>query len=239
MTDDVTPRVLLKLSGEAFCRPGGRGVDAESAAHIAAQIADTAASGVEVAVVVGGGNVFRGAELAGTPVQRDSADRMGMLATVMNGLLLRDQIRAVGRPAALLTGLRVPEVAETFTAERARALLGSGSVVVLAGGTGHPFFTTDTAAALRALEIGAHRLLKATKVDGVYSADPATHPDAERFEQITFDECLARDLGVMDGAAFALCRDNALDVIVFDMRRDGAIQDAALGRPVGTRVTSA
>ena len=230
------PRVLLKLSGESLCAPGGRGFDVSVAAPLAAEIAATAAAGVQLAVVVGAGNLFRGAELLGSPVPRDSADRMGMLATLMNGVFLRDLLSGGGTPAVALTGLRSPETAETFSSRRAIAALEAGNVVICAGGTGHPYFTTDTAAALRALEIGADRLLKATKVDGVYSADPKKDADAVRYDAITFDACLQQNLRVLDQAAFALCRDNGLEIVVFDMREPGAIARAARGEPIGTRV---
>lgn len=231
-----TRRVLLKLSGESLADEGDRGFGSSAISAIADELVSTAAAGVELAVVVGGGNLFRGAELRGTAVQRDSADRAGMLATVMNGLVLRDAIRAKGTGCVLLTGLRAPEVADTFTRERAVGALAAGSVVISAGGTGHPYFTTDTAAALRALEIGAHALLKATKVDGIYSADPRKDPSAVRYDTVTYDECLRKSLGVMDQAAFALCRDEGLEIVVFDMRPKGRIRAAALGERVGTRV---
>ncbi len=235
------PRVLLKLSGEALCAPGGRGFDVAVATPLVSEIVATVAAGVEVAVVVGAGNLFRGAELAGSTVPRASADRMGMLATLMNGVFLRDLLVGSGTPAELLTGIRSPETADTFTRRRAVAALEAGNVVICAGGTGHPFFTTDTAAALRALEIGADRMLKATKVDGVYSADPNTDPSATRYDEITFDECLRQNLRILDQAAFALCRDNDLEIVVFDMRAPGAIARAAqgqinVGATVGTRV---
>jgi uridylate kinase len=231
-----SPRVLLKLSGEALCAPGGRGFDVSVATPLAREIAATAAAGVELAVVVGAGNLFRGAELAGSPVPRDSADRMGMLATLMNGVFLRDLLVGLGTPAELLTGIRSPETAETFTRRRAVTALEAGRIVICAGGTGHPFFTTDTASALRALEIGADRMLKATKVDGVYSADPKLDPSATRYDTVTFDECLQQNLRVLDQAAFALCRDNGLEIVVFDMRDPGAIARAAAGEKIGTRV---
>lgn len=233
---DVTRRVLLKLSGESLAGEGERGFGSSAILAIADELVSTAAAGVGLAVVVGGGNLFRGAELRGTPIERDSADRAGMLATLMNGLVLRDAIRAAGARSDLLTGLAAPEVAETFTRQRAIASLRAGSILVLAGGTGHPYFTTDTAAALRALEIGAHALLKATKVDGIYSADPKKDPSAVRYETVTYDECLRKSLGVMDQAAFALCRDEGMEIVVFDMRPKGRIRAAALGEPVGTRV---
>lgn len=229
-------RVLVKLSGESLAGAGERGYAPDALARAAREVTATAEAGVLTAVVVGGGNLFRGAELRGTSVVRDAADRMGMLATLMNGLALRDAVAAAGRPATLLTGLRAPEVCDTFTARRAEAAFAAGHVLVLAGGTGHPYFTTDTAAALRALEIGADALLKATKVDGVYDADPATVPGARRYETVTFDECLRRSLGVLDQAAFALCRDHGLEVVVFDMRIDGRMCAAARGERVGTRV---
>ena len=228
-------RVLLKLSGEAFAEEGGRGYSAAGIEALAAELS-VASAAAQVAVVVGGGNLFRGAELSGTAVGRDAADRMGMLATLMNGLALRDALRHADCPAELLTGLRAPEVAETFTAARGRAVLDAEKVLVLAGGTGHPFFTTDTAAALRALELGADALLKATKVDGVYDSDPARNPQAKRYETVTFDECLRLSLAVLDQTAFALCRDHGLDVVVFDMRAPGSLRDAAAGEPIGTRV---
>lgn len=231
-------RVLLKLSGESLAGAGERGFAAPSLDAVAEELVSAAAAGVELAVVVGGGNHFRGAELRGTSVGRDAADRAGMLATLMNGVVLRDAVRAKGRGCTLLTGLRAPEVADTFTRERAVLALARGDVLILAGGTGHPYFTTDTAAALRALEIGAVALLKATKVDGVYSADPAKDPAAVRYDVVTHEECLQRSLGVMDQAAFALCRDEGLEIVVFDMRPKGRIRAAAAGEPVGTRVTS-
>lgn len=220
-------RVLLKLSGESLAGAGEKGYSAASVNAIAGEIIAAVRAGAEVAVVVGGGNVFRGAELRGTSVGRDSADRMGMLATLMNGLALREALRAQGQDAEILTGLRAPEVAATFTRERAVAALARGAVLVLAGGTGHPYFTTDTAAALRALEIGAAAILKATKVDGVYTADPAKDPSAKRYDVVTFDECISKNLGVMDQAAFALCREGGVEVVVFDMRKPGAIALAA------------
>lgn len=229
-------RVLLKLSGESLAGAGEKGYSAASVNAIAGEIIAAVRAGAEVAVVVGGGNVFRGAELRGTSVGRDSADRMGMLATLMNGLALREALRAQGQDAEILTGLRAPEVAATFTRERAVAALARGAVLVLAGGTGHPYFTTDTAAALRALEIGAVAILKATKVDGVYTADPAKDPSAKRYDVVTFDECISKNLGVMDQAAFALCREGGVEVVVFDMRKPGAIALAASGGGAGTRV---
>lgn len=231
----VRRRVLLKLSGESLAARDDRGFDRAALAQVAAEIV-SASRACEIAVVVGGGNLFRGKELDGSDVSRDGRDRMGMLATLMNGLALRDACRAAGVGATLLTGLRAPEVCETFTRERALAALARGDVVVLAGGTGHPYFTTDTAAALRALEIGASAILKATKVDGVYTADPAKDRTAKRYDTVTFDECIARRLGVLDQTAFALCREGGVEIVVFDMRAPGSIRTAASGRKIGTRV---
>jgi uridylate kinase len=230
------PRVLLKLSGESLCEPGGSGFSAPAVDAIAGELVACARAGVELAVVLGGGNLFRGVELRGTSVGRDGADRMGMLATVMNAVAMRDALRARGAEVEVLTGLAVPEVCDVFTRERAHAALAAGRILLCAGGTGHPYFTTDTAAALRAVEIGAAALLKATKVDGVYSADPEKDPAATRFDEVTFRECLERRLAVMDQTAFALCSENSLPIVVFAMRRKGAIRDAALGRRTGTRV---
>lgn len=231
-------RVLLKLSGESLTDPGASGYSVRAMDAIAREILACAAAKVELAVVLGGGNVFRGAELRDSAVGRDGADRMGMLATVMNALALRDVLRSRGAGVDVLTGLAVPEVADAFTRERAVASLSAGRVLLLAGGTGHPYFTTDTAAALRAVEIGAHALLKATKVDGIYSADPRKDPNATRFDEITYRECLARRLEVMDQTAFALAAENRLPIVVFDMTRKNAIRDAALGKRIGTRVVA-
>ena len=231
-------RVLLKLSGESLCEPGGFGYSLPVMEKIADEVLACAKAKVQVALVLGGGNVFRGAQLRGSPVGRDGADRMGMLATVMNALALRDVLRSRGAKTAILSGLPVPEIAETFTRERAVAALEAGCIALLAGGTGHPYFTTDTAAALRAVEIGAGALLKATKVDGIYSADPKKDPAAKRYDTVTYRECLDRELEVMDRTAFALAWENGLPIVVFDMARRNAIRDAALGKPVGTRVTA-
>jgi uridylate kinase len=229
-------RVLLKLSGESLCDAGGSGFSVAAMDAIARELLACSSAGVELAVVLGGGNLFRGVELRSSSVQRDGADRMGMLATVMNAIALRDVLRAGGAAVDVLTGLQVPEVADVFTRERAVASLGRGSILLLAGGTGHPYFTTDTAAALRAVEIGAHALLKATKVDGIYSADPRKDRRAKRFATISYRECLERRLEVMDRTAFALAWENELPIVVFAMARKNAIRDAALGRRIGTRV---
>jgi uridylate kinase len=231
-------RVLLKLSGESLCDAGGFGYSVAAMTSIAGELVACANAKIQLAVVLGGGNVFRGAQLRESSVGRDGADRMGMLATVMNAVALRDVLRARDASVEILTGLAVPDVAAAFTRERAVAALDAGAVLVLAGGTGHPYFTTDTAAALRAVEIGADALLKATKVDGIYSADPRKDPKATRFDEITYRECLDRRLEVMDQTAFALAWENRLPIVVFDMARRNAIRDAALGKRIGTRVVA-
>jgi len=231
-------RVVLKLSGESLCDAGGSGYSVAAMDAVATELLLCVKSCVELAVVLGGGNVFRGAQLRDSTVGRDGADRMGMLATVMNAVALRDVLRSRGAAVEILTGLAVPDVADAFTRERAVSALSAGKILLLAGGTGHPYFTTDTAAALRAIEIGAAVLLKATKVDGIYTADPAKDPKATRFKTVTYRECLDRQLEVMDRTAFALAWENALPIVVFDMRRKGAVRDAAAGKPVGTRVVA-
>ena len=231
-------RVVLKLSGESLCDAGGSGYSVAAMDAVATELLLCVKSCVELAVVLGGGNVFRGAQLRDSTVGRDGADRMGMLATVMNAVALRDVLRSRGAAVEILTGLAVPDVADAFTRERAVSALSAGKILLLAGGTGHPYFTTDTAAALRAIEIGAAVLLKATKVDGIYTADPAKDPKATRFKTVTYRECLDRQLEVMDRTAFALAWENELPIVVFDMRRKGAVRDAAAGKPVGTRVVA-
>ncbi len=231
-------RVLLKLSGESLCDAGSSGYSVAAMDAIADELIACAKSGVQLAIVLGGGNVFRGAELRESDVGRDGADRMGMLATLMNAIALRDVLRARGASVTVLTGLASPDVADAFTRERAVAALDAGAIAILAGGTGHPYFTTDTAAALRAVEIGADALLKATKVDGIYSADPKKDPSAKRFTSITYRECLDRGLEVMDRTAFALAWENRLPIVVFAMARKNAIRDAATGKRIGTRVVA-
>jgi uridylate kinase len=216
-------RPLIKISGEALLGSGRYGVDAETIAAIAMDIADVARSGARAAVVVGGGNIFRG--MAGTAhgIDRVKADFMGMLATVMNGLALEQALRRAGQAASLYSGLPVPTVCKTFSRDDAAAEMERGTVVVLAGGTGNPFFTTDTTAALRAAELGCDAVLKATQVDGIYSQDPKANPDAQRYDSLTFSEALARDLKVMDAAAIAIARDNSIPIVVFSLHQKGAI----------------
>jgi uridylate kinase len=216
-------RPLIKISGEALMGAGRYGIDAETIAEIAADIADVAQAGARVAVVIGGGNIFRGMTGTAHGIDRVKADFMGMLATVMNGVALEQALRRAGQPASLYSGLPVPSICKTFSRDEAAADLDRGSAVVLAGGTGNPFFTTDTTATLRAAELGCDAVLKATQVDGVYSQDPKTNPGAARYDRLTFSEALAKNLKVMDGAAIAIARDNSIPIVVFSLHQKGAI----------------
>ena len=231
-------RVLVKLSGEAFSPPGKFGLDPGELEIIAREIADAAQQGAQTAVCVGGGNIIRGAELArqGT-VEQAVADQMGMLGTVINGLALKEALEHVGQPTRLLSAINVSSVAETFIRGRAVRHLEKGRVVIFAAGTGNPFCTTDSAAALRAAEINADVLLKATKVDGIYDKDPVKHPDAVRFETLTFDEAISRNLKVMDLSAFDLCRQHGIPIVVFNMKKPGHIAEVVRGVKHGTTVT--
>jgi uridylate kinase len=232
-------RILLKLSGEALGDPQhGQGIDRDAVASISRQIARVARNGVEVAVVVGGGNILRGAQFGSSGAVRASADYMGMLATVINALALSDAIEVHGVETRVLTAIEIRQVAEPFVRRRALAHLDKGRIVILAGGTGNPFFTTDTAAALRATELGCEVLLKATKVDGVYSADPKQDDGAERFTTLTYMDVLKRGLRVMDGTAITLCMENRLPVVVFDLFEDGNIERVVRGEPLGTTIRS-
>jgi uridylate kinase len=230
-------RVVLKISGEAFCKPGGFGIDGDELGVIAREIAAAATVGTQLTVVVGGGNIIRGARLAqeGT-IDQATADYMGMLGTAINGLALKEMLERLGTPARVLSALNLSAVAETFIRGRAIRHLEKGRVVIFVAGTGNPFFTTDTAAALRATEIGADALLKATKVDGIYDKDPMKHPDAVRYEKLTFRQAIEQDLKVMDVAAFDLCRQRDIPVVVFDMKTPGHIAEVVRGKPIGTRV---
>ncbi len=238
-TDDPPKwrRILLKLSGEAFATPeAGRGIDPAIVTSYAKQLADLYRSGVQVAAVVGGGNIWRGLGDAAAGMERATADYMGMLATVINALALQDALEREMVPTRVQSAITVEQVAEAFIRRRAIRHLELGRVVVFAGGTGNPYFTTDTTAALRAAEVGADVILKATDVDGVYSADPKEHPDAVRHESVSFDDVLSQNLKVMDAAAIALCRDNALPIVVFDLTEEGNIRRAVWGEPIGTLV---
>ncbi|MEA2621584.1 MAG: uridylate kinase [Chloroflexota bacterium] len=229
-------RIVLKISGEALL--GGRqyGVDPGVCIFIANQVRAVVREGVEVAIVVGGGNIFRGLAASARGMDRATGDYMGMLATVMNGLALQDALEKAGVPTRVMSAIGMNEVAEPYIRRRAMRHLEKGRVVILAAGTGNPYFTTDTAAALRAVEIGATVMLKATKVDGVYTADPALDPDARRHEELTYSQVLADRLGVLDSTAVTLCMENDLPIIVFDMNEPDNIRRAALGEPIGTRI---
>jgi len=229
-------RVLLKISGEALMGPEGYGISPHILGQIAAELLDTAKLGVELALVVGGGNIFRGVSSSARGMDRSSADYVGMLATVMNAVALQDALEARGLVTRVQSAINMPQLAEPFIRRRAVRHLEKGRVVIFAAGTGNPYFTTDTAAALRAMEINADVLLKATKVDGIYDRDPKKHPDARRYDRVSYMECLQKDLNVMDMTAFALCRDNRLPIIVFDMTRSGNIKRVVTGEPVGTTV---
>jgi uridylate kinase len=230
-------RILLKLSGEAFAGSGrSNPVDASAMVVIARQIAEVAAGGVSVAVVVGGGNIWRGkAEEAGE-MDRATADYMGMLATVINGLALQDALERIGVPSRVQTAIQMQQIAEPYIRRRAIRHLEKGRVVIFAAGTGNPYFTTDTTAALRAVEIGAQAILKATKVDGIYSADPKKDPAAVRFERLGYLEVIQHGLKVMDNTALTLCMDNGLPIIVFDMNVPSNIRRVVWGEAIGTYV---
>ncbi len=231
-------RILLKLSGEALMGPDSFGYHAETLAGFVDQIREVTALGVQVGIVVGGGNLFRGATGALAGMDRATADSMGMLATVMNALALKDALAQAGVPARVQTAVAIAHVGEGFERDAAVRELEAGNVVIFGGGTGNPFFTTDTAAALRAAEIGADLLLKATKVDGVYTADPKKDAGARRYESLSFDEAIARNLAVLDTAAFALCREQNLSLVVFNVFKPGALKRVVLGEDEGTRVSN-
>lgn len=241
MSDEVPKyrRVLIKLSGEAFCKPGGFGIDGDELQLIAREIARAAEAGSQVAIVVGGGNIIRGATLAKQgQIDQAVADQMGMLGTVINGLAMKEALEQLGQPARVLSAINVSSVAELFIRGRALRHLEKGRVVIFVGGTGNPFCTTDSAASLRAAEINADALLKATKVDGVYDKDPVKHDDAQRFDALTFDEAIRRGLQVMDLTAFDMCRTHNIPIIVFNMKQPGQIADVVRGGGVATVVSA-
>ena len=231
-------RVLLKLSGEALMGGLDYGIEPSVIQRIAAEIATAAKQELEIAIVVGGGNIFRGAGLARAGMDRVTGDYMGMLATVMNALAMQDALESLDVYARVMSALQIHQVSEDYIRRRAVRHLEKGRVVILAAGTGNPFFTTDTAASLRAIEIGADVLLKATKVDGVYNADPVNNPDAKRFKTVSFDQVLADKLSVMDATAIVMCRDNALPLRIFDLTEPNALVRAMSGEDVGTLVTA-
>ncbi len=231
-------RILLKLSGEALLGSQDYGVDPAVIQRVAAEIAEVSALGVQVGLVIGGGNIFRGAGLAEAGMDRVTGDQMGMLATVINSLAMQDALERHGVFARVMSALQIHEVCEDYIRRRAVRHLEKGRVVILAAGTGNPFFTTDTAASLRAIEIGADVLLKATKVDGIYSADPLKVPDAVRYEGLSFDQVLAEDLRVMDATAIVMCRENNLPLIVFNLNNPGDLVRLVRGEVLGTSVAN-
>jgi len=230
-------RILLKFSGEALAGSAGFGYDPEVLLGVCRQVAQLAQQGTQVAIVVGGGNLFRGAASVGQGIHRATADQMGMLATMMNGLALRDTLSSLGVNVAIYSGLGVDGALPAFDAFAARQALSEGKVVILPGGTGSPYFTTDTAAALRAAELSCELVLKATKVDGIYTADPKKDPNATRYVRLTYREALEKQLAVMDTAAFVLCQEQSMPIRVFDMFSEGALAAIVRGEDVGTLVT--
>ena len=240
MTDTApTPaysRILLKLSGEALMGDDAFGINRETIERMVQEIIAVAQMGVQLAIVIGGGNIFRGMAGGAAGMDRATADYMGILATVMNSLALADAIDRKGVPARVMSAISIDQVAEPYVRPKALQYLEEGKIVVFAAGTGNPFFTTDTAAALRGAEVGAQLVLKATKVDGVYSADPMKDPQAQRYSRISFDEAMVKNLGIMDATAFALCRDQKLPIKVFSIVKPGALQRVVRGEDEGTLV---
>lgn len=229
-------RVLVKLSGEALMGSQDFGIDPETVGRVAKEIAEAVSLGAQVGVVVGGGNIFRGAGLAAKGMDRVTGDHMGMLATVLNALAMQDALERRGALVRVMSAIKINEVCEDFIRRRAIRHLEKGRIVIFAAGTGNPFFTTDSAAALRAIEIGAQLLVKATKVDGIYSADPARDATATRFDRLSYDQVIERDLKVMDTAAFALCRDHQIPIRVYDLDHEGALRGILEGQSIGTLV---
>jgi uridylate kinase len=230
-------RILLKLSGELLGGASGNGFDGVFIHRIAQEIAAIAKQGVEVGVVIGGGNIFRGTRAPLPNMDRVTADHMGILGTVINAICLQDAIERQGAPARVMTAIEMRAIAEPYIRRRALRHLEKGRIVVFGAGTGNPFFTTDTAAALRASEIGANVLIKATKVDGVYDKDPLRHRDAVRFERLSYQDVLSRNLGVMDAAAISLCRENDVPILVLNIEREGILNGAVAGETVGTLIS--
>ncbi len=229
-------RVLIKLSGEALMGDMDYGIDPAMIERVATEIAEVVAMGVEVGVVIGGGNIFRGAGLAESGMNRVTGDSMGMLATVMNSLAMQDALEKLGQPAVVMSALAMPRVCDEFTQRDAIAHLENSTVVICAAGTGNPYFTTDTAGCLRAIEIKADVIMKATKVNGVFDSDPMKNPDAKRFEKLSYDEVLDKNLQVMDATAVVLCRDNKLPLRIFNLNEAGALPEALVNQSVGTEV---
>jgi uridylate kinase len=227
-------RILLKLSGEALAGGAKFGIDAERVKQLGREVSDVAAAGVQIGVVVGGGNIFRGVAAAAQKMDRVTADQMGMLATVINSLALSDALEQMGVPTRVMTAIEMRQVAEPYIRRRAIRHLEKGRIVIFAAGTSNPYFSTDTAATLRALEIKAEVIAKATRVDGVYDQDPLKFPAAVKYGEITYLEVLSRGLGVMDATSIAMCRDNKLPIIVFNLNTPGNIMRMSMGEPIGT-----
>jgi uridylate kinase len=238
MSAPAYQRVLLKLSGEALMGEQKFGIDPAIANQIASEVAEIQKLGVQTAVVIGGGNIFRGVAASAKGMDRATADYMGMLATVINGLALQDAMEHLGVNTRVVTAIEMRAVAEPFIRRRAIRHLEKGRVVIFAAGTGNPYFTTDTAAALRAMEIKADVILKGTKVDGIYTADPMLHPEATRFENISYLQVLEQGLRVMDATAISLCMDNKLPIVIFNLRTPGNMRRAIMGEPIGSLVTA-
>jgi len=231
-------RILLKLSGEALLGDADYGIDPKVLTRLAREIIDVQRGGTEVGVVIGGGNIFRGEGLAASGMDRVTGDHMGMLATVINALAMQDALEKLGGRVRVMSAIKINEVCEDFIRRRAIRHLEKGRIAIFAAGTGNPFFTTDSAAALRAIEVGAELLLKATKVDGVYSADPRKDSTAQRFERLTYDQVIERKLAVMDTAAIALCRDYKIPLRIYDINGEGMLMRIMKGEPLGTLVDS-
>ena len=229
-------RILLKISGEVLTGEGGFGIDPSVIRQIAGEIKEVKTLGVEIAIVIGGGNIFRGVAASSMGMDRVSADHMGMLATILNGIALQDALEKMGVQTRLQTAIEMRELAEPFIRRRAMRHLEKGRVVIFAGGTGNPYFTTDTTASLRAMEIGAEAILKATKVDGVYDADPMVNPKARKYDELTYLDVLKKRLKVMDATAISLCMDHQIPIIVFNLKKKGNIRRVILGEKVGTKV---
>jgi len=235
-TEPRYKRVLLKLSGEALTGPEGYGIDADRAMTIARQVSRVRDHRVQVAIVIGGGNIYRGISAEDRGTDRTTADYMGMLATVINALALQDALEKIGVPTRVQSAITMAQVAEPYIRRRAVRHLEKGRVIILAAGTGNPYFTTDTTAALRGVELGADVILKATKVDGIYSDDPKVNPNAERYKSLSYLDVLNRGLHVMDSTAITMCMDNQIPIIVFDLMHEGNIEKVVLGEEIGTLV---
>ena len=236
MKEPVYKRILLKLSGEALAGKQGTGINTATIQQIAQDVAEAFKAGVQIGLVIGGGNIYRGVAASAEGMDRASADYMGMLATCINALALQDALEKVGVPTRVQTAIEMAEIAEPYIRRRAIRHLEKGRLVIFGAGTGNPFFTTDTAASLRAMEINAQVIMKATKVDGIYDKDPAKHSDAKKFEKISYIDVLNRGLQVMDSTAISMCMDNKLPIITFDLTKPGNILKAVLGETIGTLV---